>query len=94
MGDDKRLTDSLGYEGPWGDAKPGDVLPGLSTDPEQRQRDLEAAEARETRRDEIGLQIARVSAKLGLARRRGDQALVEELRAAQRRLTHLQLSIR
>ena len=93
MPDDKSKTDSLGYAGPWGDAKPGDVMPGISSDPEQRLRDMEAAEEAETQRDLIGFQIAKISEQLWEARERGDEARVKELRAEQRRLTHLQLSI-
>jgi hypothetical protein len=88
------VADHLGFAGPWGDAKPGDVLPGISPDPEQRRRDLAAAEAREVRRDIIGDQIAEISAKLSEARDRGDEALVKELRAEQSRLAQMQLSIR
>ena len=88
------MVDEYGYAGPWGDAKPGEVMPGYSTDPEQRQRDMDAAEERELQRDLIGFQIAEISEKLHEARESGDEARVQELRAEQRRLTHLQLSIR
>lgn len=94
MADDKSKTDSLGYAGPWGDAKPGDVMPGFSSDPGQRLRDMEAAEEAETQRDIIGDQIAEISEKLWDARNRGDEARVKELRAEQRRLIQLQLSVR
>lgn len=87
------LVDDYGYAGPWGDAKPGEVMPGFSTDPEQRKRDVVKAEEDELQRDLIGLQIAEISEKLGEARKSGNQALIDELRAEQRRLTHLQLSI-
>ena len=87
------LVDDYGYAGPWGDAKPGEVMPGYSTDPEQRKRDMVQAEEDELQRDLIGLQIAEISEKLSEARKSGNQALIDELRAEQRRLTHLQLSI-
>lgn len=87
------MVDEYGYAGPWGDAKPGEVMPGFSTDPEQRKRDVVAAEERELQRDLIGFQIAEISEKLSEARKGGNQALIDELRAEQRRLTHLQLSI-
>jgi hypothetical protein len=88
------MADEYGYAGPWGDAKPGDVLPGFSTDPEQRKRDQEKAEQDELQRDLIGFQIAEISAQLEAARLSGDEARYKELREEQRRLTHLQLSIR
>ena len=94
MADDKSKTDALGYAGPWGDAKPGEVMPGFSTDPEQRLRDLEAAEEREVQRDIIGDQIAKISEQLGEAWDNGDDELAEKLLEEQHRLTHLQLSIR
>ncbi|GEM_PF-5197375 len=93
MAEDKSKTDLLGYSGPWGDAKPGDVLPGFSTDPEQRQRDLEAAEQRQVQRDIIGDQIAKISTRLGEAWDRGDDELAEKLLEEQHRLTLLRQSI-
>lgn len=88
------MADELGYAGPWGDAKPGDVLPGVSRDPEQRKRDLEAAEQREVQRDVLGHQIAEISEKLAQAWDQGDDGLAERLIEEQRKLAHLQLSIR
>jgi len=93
MADDKSKTDSLGYAGPWGDAKPGEVMPGFSTDPAQRLRDMDAAEARDVQRDIIGNQIAKISEQLGDAWDRGDDELAEKLLEEQHRLTLLQQSI-
>ena len=87
------VIDELGYAGPWGDAKPGDVAPGISPDAAQRLRDLAAFEERERQRDIIGDQIAEISEKLGEAWDEGNEELAARLIEEQHRLTQLRLSI-